>query len=155
MRARDGGNNYGRRVRSRSFCAERYLGQSSHPDRHLFCTLVKPMRTRSVLAQSLDDARRTTDCLFQTVCPDSLYDRTIPERHRIVFYLGHLEAFDWNLIGRYALSLPAFHASFDHLFAFGIDPAAGDLPDDQPSDWPSVTEIEAYNRRTREKIDDV
>src|SRR5690242_21028347 len=113
------------------------------------------MRTQNDLARSLAEAREQTDELFRLVRPDSLYERPIPERHRIVFYLGHLEAFDWNLLGRYALSLPAFHASFDHLFAFGIDPAAGDLPDDQPSDWPSVAEIEAYNRRTREKIDDV
>ena len=105
--------------------------------------------------QELQNVRAITDGLFHVLHPDSFYERPIPERHRIVFYLGHLEAFDWNLLGRYALSLPAFHASFDHLFAFGIDPAAGDLPDDQPSDWPSVTEIEAYNRRTREKIDDV
>ena len=30
--------------------------------------------------------------------PEALYDRPIPERHRIIFYLGHLEAFDWNLL---------------------------------------------------------
>src|ERR1044071_3667608 len=93
--------------------------------------------------QELQTVRAITDGLFQALHPDSFYERPIPETHRIVFYLGDLEAFDWNLLGRYAVSLPAFHASFDHRFAFGIDPAAGDLPDDQPSDWPSVTEIEA------------
>jgi len=60
--------------------------------------------------------------------PDSLYDRPIGERHRIIFYLGHLEAFDWNLIARYALDVPPFHADFDKLFAFGIDPPPGQLP---------------------------
>ena len=54
--------------------------------------------------------------------PDSLFERPIPERHRIVFYIGHLEAFDWNLIGRDALDLPVFQATFDGLFSFGIDP---------------------------------
>jgi gamma-glutamyl hercynylcysteine S-oxide synthase len=101
----------------------------------------------------LREARRQTDELFQIVRDDSVYERPIPERHRMIFYLGHLEAFDWNLMARYALDLPSFHPSFDHLFAFGIDPAEGHLPDDQPADWPTVAEVERYNRRTRERID--
>lgn len=105
------------------------------------------------LSDQLQQARLRTDGLFDLVRPDSLYERPIPERHRILFYLGHLEAFDWNLLGRHALDLPAFHAAFDRLFAFGIDPKAGDLPDDQPSDWPAIPEVHDYNRRTRDEID--
>src|SRR5579864_444141 len=103
----------------------------------------------------LHSVRRITDDLFHLLRSDSFYERPIPERHRLVFYLGHLEAFDWNLLGRYALDLPAFHPGFDHIFAFGIDPAAGDLPDDRASDWPGVAEVEAYNQRTRKTIDRV
>jgi formylglycine-generating enzyme required for sulfatase activity len=103
----------------------------------------------------LQNVRRITDELFQLVRADSFYERPVPERHRIVFYLGHMEAFDWNLLARYALDLPAFHPSFDRLFAFGIDPAAGDLPDDQPSDWPGIAEVEAYNRCTRKELDNI
>jgi formylglycine-generating enzyme required for sulfatase activity len=103
--------------------------------------------------ETLARARDVTDALFRMVRPDSLYERPIPERHRMIFYLGHLEAFDWNLIARYALDRPAFHASFDHLFAFGIDPPPGQLPADQPADWPAVDEVEVYSRRVREEID--
>jgi formylglycine-generating enzyme required for sulfatase activity len=113
------------------------------------------MPTISELGLDLADARERTDALFRLVRPDTLYERPIPERHRILFYLGHLEAFDWNLLARHALDVPAFHPGFDHLFAFGIDPASGDLPDDQPSDWPGVAEVEAYNRRIREKVDEL
>ena len=105
------------------------------------------------LGLALRDARAHTDYLFGLVRPDSLYERPIPERHRIIFYAGHLEAFDWNLIGGYALGLPAFHASFDRLFSFGIDPPPGQLPADQASDWPSVAEVDRYGRRTRDEID--
>ena len=108
---------------------------------------------RTSLLHELHHARHLTDQLFAVVRPDSLYQRPIPERHRLIFYLGHLEAFDWNLLGQYALDLPAFHPSWDRLFAFGIDPAAGNLPDDQPSDWPAVAEVEQYNRSTRERLD--
>ncbi|HXS94311.1 MAG TPA: SUMF1/EgtB/PvdO family nonheme iron enzyme [Candidatus Limnocylindrales bacterium] len=107
------------------------------------------------LGQELSDARRLTDDLFRVVRPDHLYARPIAERHRIVFYLGHLEAFDWNLLARYALDVPAFHPTFDNLFAFGIDPPPGRLPDDVPADWPSIAEIERYNQRTRDEIDSV
>lgn len=87
--------------------------------------------------------------------PDSLYERPIPERHRIVFYLGHLEAFDWNLVCRGHLDIPAFHPTFDSLFAFGIDPDASGLPQDQASDWPKVEEVTAYGHRVRSALDGV
>lgn len=111
------------------------------------------MRTEAGLAQMLEQTRRRSDALFELVCPDALYERPLPERHRIVFYLGHLEAFDWNLIARYGLDRGPFHAEFDRLFAFGIDPPPGQLPCDVPSDWPSIQEVRAYNNRTREEID--
>src|SRR5579863_6718387 len=90
------------------------------------------------LFKRMTDARSQTDELFRLVRPDSLYERPIPERHRIIFYNGHLEAFDWNLIGRYHLDLRSFHPEFDRLFAFGIDPPPGQLPADQPADWPGI-----------------
>jgi ergothioneine biosynthesis protein EgtB len=103
---------------------------------------------------TLSDARKETDRLFDLVRPDWLYERPIPERHRIVFYLGHLEAFDWNLLQPHMRNTEAFHPGFDRLFAFGIDPVDGGLPSDVPSDWPSLTEIHAYNQRVRQTLDD-
>jgi gamma-glutamyl hercynylcysteine S-oxide synthase len=103
---------------------------------------------------TLAHARRETDALFRLVRPGSFYERPIPERHRIVFYLGHLEAFDWNLLSN-ALGLRPVEAGLDRLFAFGIDPPPGQLPQDQPSDWPSVEEVERYCRRVREAVDAV
>jgi iron(II)-dependent oxidoreductase len=104
------------------------------------------------LHQALTQARAETDNLFNLVNPDALYERPIPERHRIIFYVGHLEAFDWNLIGQ-ALDKPAFNAGFDHLFSFGIDPPLGELPSDQPSDWPKESEVRAYSGRVRAELD--
>ena len=107
------------------------------------------------LGRALSQAREHTDELFTLLRPDSLYERPIPERHRIIFYIGHLEAFDWNLIARYHLDKASFHPTFDRLFAFGIDPPPGQLPADQPSDWPALSEVERYNRRTRDEIDEL
>jgi iron(II)-dependent oxidoreductase len=105
------------------------------------------------LLSRLAEARNITDRLFKIPLREALYDRPIPERHRIVFYIGHLEAFDWNLLGAFAFGIKAFHPEFDKLFAFGIDPVGGGLPDDKPSDWPSLAEIQAYNDRVRKALD--
>jgi gamma-glutamyl hercynylcysteine S-oxide synthase len=91
--------------------------------------------------------------LFRLVRPDARYERPIPERHRIIFYLGHLEAFDWNLICRDLHGVEPFNKEFDRLFAFGIDPTNGDLPDDRPQDWPAEPEVREYNRRVRDGVD--
>ena len=80
------------------------------------------------LLERLNQARAETDRLFAHVKPEFLYERPIPERHRIVFYIGHLEAFDWNLLRERVLGRSSFHSEFDHLFAFGIDPVDGGLP---------------------------
>jgi iron(II)-dependent oxidoreductase len=87
------------------------------------------------------------------VRPDSLYERPIPERHRIIFYVGHLEAFDWNLLHETIFGLKSFHPEYDRLFAFGIDPVGGGLPSDQPSDWPSVDAVHDYVTRIRSALD--
>lgn len=116
---------------------------ASHPD------------IRDQLLLRLEEARSITDDLFRIVRRDALYDRPIPERHRIVFYIGHLEAFDWNLIAGYALGLGAGNKELDRLFAFGIDPVDGGLPQDKPSDWPRLSEVNAYNLRVREEIDHI
>jgi len=100
------------------------------------------------------DARQRSDELFSLVRTEFLYERPIPERHRIIFYVGHLEAFDWNLLGKNFFGLESFHPAFDRLFAFGIDPVASGLPSDQPSDWPSLSEVRGYITRVRAALDE-
>ncbi len=108
---------------------------------------------RRQLLERVSAARRQSDALFDIIRPGSLYERPIPERHRIIFYVGHLEAFDWNLLHE-NVGLKSFHPEFDRLFAFGIDPVGGGLPTDQPSDWPSVEEVRDYVRRIRAALDE-
>ena len=106
------------------------------------------------LIEQLEDARQRSDDLFRVVKPDSLYQRPIAERHRIVFYIGHLEAFEWNLLHERILGLKSFDPEFDRLFAFGIDPVGGGLPTDQPADWPSIAAVRDYVRKIRAALDD-
>ncbi len=107
-----------------------------------------------VLIEQLTNARQRTDDLFALVKPEFLYERPIAERHRIVFYIGHLEAFDWNLFHERIFGLKSFHPELDRLFAFGIDPVGGGLPTDQPSDWPSISAVQDYVRKVRGVLDE-
>lgn len=109
---------------------------------------------RHGLLERVDEARRRSDALFGVVRADSLYERPIPERHRIIFYVGHVEAFDWNLLHENIFGLKSFHPEFDRLFAFGIDPVSGGLPSDQPSDWPSLDAVHNYVNRIRAVLDE-
>ena len=67
--------------------------------------------------------------------------------------MGHLEAFDWNLLSG-PLGLASHDKKSDDLFAFGIDPVGGGLPTDVASDWPTISEVEKYNDHVRTRLDD-
>jgi len=110
-------------------------------------------KIQSPLLSRLEEARTRTDELFKVLAPNSFYDRPIAERHRLIFYLGHLEAFDWNLLGP-VLGLDPVNETLNRLFAFGIDPVGGGLPTDVASDWPTIAEVEKYNRGVREQLDE-
>src|ERR1700690_1465093 len=105
------------------------------------------------LVERVSDARRRSDALFGIVRDSALYERPIPERHRIIFYIGHLEAFDWNLLGSGTLGLNSRGPELDRLFAFGIDPVGGRLPADLPSDWPSLDVVRGYVPDVRSALD--
>jgi iron(II)-dependent oxidoreductase len=105
------------------------------------------------LRRDLEDARAQTDHLFRIIDPAALYERPINERHRLIFYLGHFEAFDWNMLARRGMGAPAFHPEFDQLFERGIDPAPGQARQDSAVDWPSRSEVEQYSAKTRAWID--
>ena len=108
---------------------------------------------RDELLERIEEARARTDELFAILRPDAIYERPIPERHRFIFYLGHLEAFDWNLVRSRLLRLESFNPEFDQLFAFGIDPIGSGLPSDQPSDWPALDQVNEYRDAIRHALD--
>jgi gamma-glutamyl hercynylcysteine S-oxide synthase len=114
----------------------------------------KPAAVFRELLERLSHARRRSDALFAMVRSDFLYERPIPERHRIIFYVGHLEAFDWNLLNKDCFGLKSVHPEFDRLFAFGIDPVGGGLPSDQPADWPSLHAVREYVSHVRNVLDE-
>lgn len=112
-------------------------------------------KTREELAARLARARASTDQLFSWLQPAAWLARPIAERHRLIFYLGHLEGFDWNLLARDAARRPSRRPHFEQLFAFGIDPVDGHLPTDTAAEWPSRDAIAAWTREVRAEVDEV
>src|ERR1700751_4882372 len=129
------------------------LAAASNGREKIMGALATLIQTRHEHHARLIHARATTDKLFEILRDDAFYERPIAERHRVIFYLGHVVTFDWNLLGERAFGLRRFNRSFDQLFAFGIDPVGGGLPTDKPHDWPSRDQITAYNERLRAELD--
>jgi gamma-glutamyl hercynylcysteine S-oxide synthase len=97
---------------------------------------------------SLAAARQQSDALFATLREAAWLERPVAERHRLLFYLGHLEAFDRNLL----VPGTASASRFQTLFAFGIDPLDA-LPQDTAEQWPAIGEVRAWVEETRAEVD--
>lgn len=108
----------------------------------------------SKLREDLQSARRESDRLFEIVKPEAIYERPITERHRVIFYIGHLDGFDSIQICREGLGIKSPDAQLDALFQAGIDPDSSHLPTDTPADWPTLQQVKAYVNRCRKRVDD-
>jgi iron(II)-dependent oxidoreductase len=106
------------------------------------------------LARELESARAESDRLFRIIKADSIHERPIDARHRVIFYLGHLDGFDAIQICREGLGIKSSDPELDDLFQAGIDPDSNHLPADVPSDWPSLTQVSSYVARSRKAVDD-
>jgi iron(II)-dependent oxidoreductase len=111
--------------------------------------------THTSLIQELRSARLESDRLFSILKHEALYKRPIAERHRVIFYIGHLDGFDSIQICREALGINSPDTELDALFQAGIDPDSAHLPVDKPSDWPSLERVKEYANRCRRSVDEV
>jgi gamma-glutamyl hercynylcysteine S-oxide synthase len=105
-----------------------------------------------VLTQAFESARKQSDRLFGIIKQQNIYDRPIDARHRVIFYLGHVDAFDSIQICQKGLGVPSPNPKLDQLFEAGIDPDSQHLPGDQPADWPGLDEVQSYVRQSRAHV---
>lgn len=106
------------------------------------------------LVTELHRARKQTERLFAALKPEAIYERPISERHRVIFYIGHLDGFDSIQICREGLGLKSPDPTLDALFQAGIDPDSSHLPADKITDWPTLQQVEEYTARCRAHVDD-
>lgn len=105
------------------------------------------------LKDQIQDARKRTEELLSTLRSSYLYERPIRERHRVIFYAGHLDAFDYIQICREGLGQHSPEPALDDLFQAGIDPDSNSLPTDTPRDWPSLGQVDRYVAQARAAVD--
>ncbi len=110
--------------------------------------------TASKLLSHIQAVRMQSDRLFEVLKPHAIYERPIAERHRVIFYIGHLDGFDAIKIARQGAGKESPDAALDALFQAGIDPDSAHLPSDTPADWPSLEQVRTYVRRCRKRVDE-
>ena len=102
------------------------------------------MARQARLARFLENRRRSREW-FDLVEPDAYQSQPISLRHPIVFYEGHVAAFNVNTLLKRGLGRAGLDRHFEWLFERGIDP-----PDDSPaprrpvSAWPSRAAVLGY-----------
>lgn len=108
---------------------------------------------QDTLLEQIHSARRQSDRLFEILQPAAIYERPIAQRHRVIFYIGHLDGFDCIQICREGLGIQSSEPALDDLFQAGIDPDSSHLPNDTPQDWPSLDQVKRYVEHCRQLVD--
>lgn len=88
--------------------------------------------------------RERSKQVFNIPRPERYYDRPIKLRNPIVFYEGHLPAFNINTLIKRGMNQEGVNADYELLFERGIDPEdEGGVK--APTDfWPSREKVQAY-----------
>jgi gamma-glutamyl hercynylcysteine S-oxide synthase len=94
--------------------------------------------------------------LFDMLDPAAYYTRPISLRNPIVFYEGHMPAFNVITLIKRGLARPGVDERLERLFARGIDPDSEDAanPRVNPAAWPTREEVLDYVRRADALIED-
>jgi len=102
---------------------------------------------REMLLRWFHDGRARTREVFAIPKPETYYERPIPLRNPIVFYEGHLPAFNINTLIKLALKEPGIDAGYEVLFERGIDPDSVDAAKPPTDQWPSRRCVQEYGAK--------
>ena len=100
--------------------------------------------SRDRLIEWYRESRKVTRALFTIPTEEAYYDRPIRLRNPIVFYEGHLPAFDVNTLIKLALKRDGLDSEFETLFARGIDPENEEAAKTPTDFWPSRSDVQSY-----------
>lgn len=109
--------------------------------------------TSSAIVGRYRAGRERTQRLFDIPLPEHYYDRPIRLRNPIVFYEGHLPAFNVNTLIKRGLHQKGINPDYELLFERGIDPGdEGGVK--SPTDfWPSRRDVQAYGASADQLIE--
>jgi formylglycine-generating enzyme required for sulfatase activity len=110
---------------------------------------------REMLLRWFHDGRARTREVFAIPKPESYFDRPIPLRNPIVFYEGHLPAFNINTLIKLTLKQRGIDAGYEVLFERGIDPDSVDAAKPPTDQWPSRRCVQEYGAKADALIERV
>ena len=109
--------------------------------------------TRADLLAWFREGRARSKQIFAIPVEEAYYERPIALRNPIVFYEGHLPAFNVNTLIKLALREPGIDDHYETLFARGIDPE-DEVSAKSPTDlWPTRNCVQKYGAQSDELIE--
>ena len=111
---------------------------------------------RSEIRQYFHDTYDIDESLFEVLSYDeTFYRRADPLRHPLIFYFGHTAALYVNKLLLARLIDARVNATYESMFAVGVDEMSWDDLDEKHYNWPPVADVQAYRDRVRAVVDDV
>ena len=99
---------------------------------------------------------QTWECyesLFRTLAKkEAFYEKSIPLRHPLIFYLGHTATFYINKLVLAKLLDQRIDPQMESTFAVGVDEMSWDDLDDDHYDWPTVEAVFDYRHKVRNAV---
>ncbi|HEY2325088.1 MAG TPA: SUMF1/EgtB/PvdO family nonheme iron enzyme [Thermoanaerobaculia bacterium] len=109
--------------------------------------------TRADLLAWFREGRARSKQILGIPVEEAYYDKPIALRNPIVFYEGHLPAFNVNTLIKLALREPGIDDHYEILFARGIDPE-DEVSAKSPTDlWPTRNCVQKYGAQSDELIE--
>jgi 5-histidylcysteine sulfoxide synthase/putative 4-mercaptohistidine N1-methyltranferase len=98
---------------------------------------------------TFDTYTRLFDCLREDTV---FYQKPIPLRHPLIFYLGHTATFFINKLLLAKLIPERIDAHMESIFAVGVDEMSWDDLSEENYDWPSVSAVKNYRAKVRVNV---
>ncbi len=122
-----------------------------------------PLLTGENIAVKRDEIRAyfhatldRTELLFETlVGEEAYYEKPIPLRHPLIFYLGHTSTFFINKLLIAGLVNKRINPKMESMFAVGVDEMSWDDLGTSHYDWPSIDEVRSYRKTMRGIVDKI
>lgn len=108
---------------------------------------------RQEIARYFTNTFDTYTRLFNCLADDAGYfQKAIPLRHPLIFYLGHTATFFVNKLVLAKTLKERINPNMESIFAVGVDEMSWDDLNDDHYDWPSVQAVLDYRAQVRETV---
>lgn len=112
-----------------------------------------PEDKRQEIARYFTNTFDTYSSLFDCLSGDAgFYQKSIPLRHPLIFYLGHTATFFVNKLVLAKLLRERIDPYMESVFAVGVDEMSWDDLNDDHYQWPGVAEVMDYRARVRATV---